>query len=201
MAKRKNDWEAVERDYRIGQLSTTEMAEKHGIPQPSIVRKAKQCGWTRDKTDAVRHATKAKMIRQVVRDQMADAEASVVKDFNEVDLAANVNVTIIMRHQGRAKEISDALDSMIAELKDVSANPKTLEQLVLAVGQEDPLAAAGIMKAQTLPTRMSVAKSASETLAKLVVIERQAFGIDGQEEGQSDEKRTALLIKDLDENG
>lgn len=193
------DWEGIEREYRIGQLTVDQVAEKFGVSRRQVDRRAKAEEWTRDLSESVRAATKAKVISEAVKQAQEGADESVAKDFNEVDLAANVNATLIMRHQKRAAAISDALDSMIAELQDASSNPQELEQLVLAVGQNDPMAAQGIAKAMSLPSRMSIAKAASETLTKLVGIERQAFGLDAEAGGGSDAKRTAELIKDLDE--
>lgn len=195
------DWEGVEREYRIGQLTVAQIAEKYGVSRRQVDRRAKSEEWTRDLSESVKAATKAKVISEAVKQAQEGADASVAKDFSEVDLAANVNASLIMRHQKRAAAISDALDSMVSELQDASANPQALEQLVLAVGQEDPLAAAGIAKAMSLPSRISIAKAASETLSKLVTIERQAFGLDAEVGGGSDAKRTAELIKDLDGEG
>lgn len=200
MASKYVDWEGVERDYRIGQMAVLGMAAKHGIAPQSITRRARKSGWKRDLTATVQAATNSKIIHEAAKKFNEGLEESARKDFNEVDLASNVNATLIMRHQKRADSISNALDSMISELVDASANPVSIDVLIEAVAQQDPLASDGIRRAQTLGNRMSIAKTASETLAKLVGIERQAFGLDADKEGGgSDQKRTALLIKDLDE--
>ena len=41
------DWQAIERDYRAGQLSLRDMAGKHGCSHSAIANHADRHGWTR----------------------------------------------------------------------------------------------------------------------------------------------------------
>ena len=49
MSKPTIDWEAVEREYRAGQLSNRMIAEKHGISETAIRKRAKRDGWERER--------------------------------------------------------------------------------------------------------------------------------------------------------
>ena len=49
MSKPAIDWEAVEREYRAGQLSNRMIAEKHGISDTAIRKRAKRDGWERER--------------------------------------------------------------------------------------------------------------------------------------------------------
>lgn len=49
MSKPTIDWEAVEREYRAGQLSNRMIAEKHGISDTAIRKRAKRDGWERER--------------------------------------------------------------------------------------------------------------------------------------------------------
>ena len=49
MSKPGIDWEAVEREYRAGQLSNRMIAEKHGISDTAIRKRAKRDGWERER--------------------------------------------------------------------------------------------------------------------------------------------------------
>ena len=60
MTKRIVDWEAIEREYRAGVLSVSEIARQHGIAHPTIFKKAKAFGWERKATGATAKAATAK---------------------------------------------------------------------------------------------------------------------------------------------
>ena len=66
VAKRKTDWEAVERDYRTGKYTLRELETKHGADDGLISRKAKKSGWTQDLAIAIKQATSAKLAEQLV---------------------------------------------------------------------------------------------------------------------------------------
>ena len=44
-SKAPTDWEAIEREYRAGQLSVREIARQHDVSAPAIVKRAKRLGW------------------------------------------------------------------------------------------------------------------------------------------------------------
>lgn len=175
------DWDAIERDYRIGQLTVRQIGEKHGVAYPSVSRKAKKCGWKQDLTDVVRSVTAAKVTAAVAEEANKRITEGEQATYSEVELAANANVAIIMRHQKRAVRLGSLLENMLGELEEVSANPATLEQLVLAVGQNDPLAADGINQLRSVHKRMDTLKVASEINIKVQDAERKACSIDGEE--------------------
>jgi hypothetical protein len=47
------DWNAVERDYRIGELSLRQLAQRHDCSHSAIANRATNMGWQRDRVDAV----------------------------------------------------------------------------------------------------------------------------------------------------
>ena len=55
MTERKSvDWEAIEREYRAGQLAVVEIGRQHGLSHTAINKRAKRDGWTRNLADRVR---------------------------------------------------------------------------------------------------------------------------------------------------
>jgi len=56
MAK-KVDWEAVERDYRIGAKTLREMADIYGISHVAIKQRADKFEWTRDLSEKIKQKT------------------------------------------------------------------------------------------------------------------------------------------------
>ena len=58
---RRIDWEAVEQEYRAGQMSVREIGRKHGVNAGTIVKKAKKCEWIQDLSEKVRRETAARL--------------------------------------------------------------------------------------------------------------------------------------------
>jgi len=55
------DWIAVEGDYRAGQLSLREMADRHGTSESNIRKRANKNGWIRDPSGTKRELVKRAM--------------------------------------------------------------------------------------------------------------------------------------------
>jgi Trp operon repressor len=47
------DWEAIEREFRLGQFTVRQIAANHGVSHTSITRRAKRLGWARDRSEEV----------------------------------------------------------------------------------------------------------------------------------------------------
>jgi hypothetical protein len=62
MTERKSvDWEAIEREYRAGQLTVVEIGRQHGLSHTAINKRAKRDGWTRNLADRVRKKVSARL--------------------------------------------------------------------------------------------------------------------------------------------
>jgi nucleotidyltransferase/DNA polymerase involved in DNA repair len=59
------DWEAIEREYRAGQLTVVEIGRQHGLSRTAINKRAKRDGWTRNLADRVRKEVSARLISEV----------------------------------------------------------------------------------------------------------------------------------------
>jgi uncharacterized protein YjcR len=81
------DWEAIEREFRLGQLSIKEIARQYGVSDTAIRKRARKRGWVRDPTDQVRAAVNAE-IACGVRDGFAPANS------REEDVAATIAIGI-----------------------------------------------------------------------------------------------------------
>jgi hypothetical protein len=143
------DWEAIERDYRIGQLSLRQIAEKHEVTLSAIVRRAKKYEWVRDLSDQVRAQTKAALIQAAlveqskqsaqehVREKLAE---SVQSDAVSIQVAAAANVHIITEHRRdiqkeaeRTRKLAEKIDTLMETsvlAKDVALLASTHESLV-----------------------------------------------------------------------
>lgn len=191
------DWEAIETDYRISQLSIRQIATKHGTEASSITRKAKKHSWVRDLSAAVRVATKAKVRAAVIEETQRNATECTQHVFSEVDKAANANTAVIVGHQRRAGRLSGLFEKIATELEFVTDAPAEIKTLIVSLAEVDPEAAAKIQQLASLTSRNNNLKTLSETLDRLTKIERMAYGLDEKENTPA--ATIDELIKAIDE--
>lgn len=156
------DWEAIERDYRAGQLSVRETGQKHGVAASSITRAAERNGWSRDLTAAVQARTSAKLLAPespaqrnatpTQRSQLSPEQAA-----QAVEVAAAANVAVILSHRSTIARLRALTDAMLAELE---TGAKTA-----AKGRAP------------LEKRTTMLKSLTEASRIQTALERQAFNI------------------------
>jgi hypothetical protein len=161
------DWEAIERDYRIGQLSLRQIAAKHEVAVSSIVKRQKNEKWSRDLSAQVRVQTKAELIRLAAEKAHENATQSVHSDALSVQAAAHNNVEIISGHRRdiqkeaeRTRKLAEKIDTLMdktVEAKEVALLASTHESLV-------------------------------RSRARLIGLEREAYGIGEAEPPPDDEK-------------
>ena len=118
------DWEAVERDYRTGRFTDTELATKHGCSRQSILRrreKDKAAGhpWAKDLSQAVREATRAALVEETVQEGVRNVTDAVL-------IAAEVNKAVILQHRSDLKAMRDQCFALLAELQAANG---TMEEL------------------------------------------------------------------------
>lgn len=192
MARRKIDWDRIEAEYRVGQLTVRELGEKHGVAFESISRHMKKRGIERDLTDQVRAATKAAVIANEVNKASTERQQKVV---DAVSVAAKVNSDLIERHKGAIGALRGLAETMAAELVQSS------EALQSGVKDDDIVAAAGALGLSAdqvrslvanvaLPARAMVADKLAGVITKLVPLERKTYGID---EGDGDTKSASWI--------
>jgi len=187
------DVEACGRDYRTGAFTDRQLAAKYGVTHGAVQKWAKKHGWQKDLAGAVKAATAAKLAKYEVAKVAGDAVASavakqlgseVVATTEAVLAVAEVNTQVVLRHR---RDILAARDEAIALLQELGwqrANMADLERLAELVSAEatSPAAAAERMsafrRAVGLGGRVGNIHKLAETLAKLVPLERRAFGLD-----------------------
>lgn len=195
------DWEACERDWRIGKLSIKQIADKHQVSTSQLKAKAKKLEWKRDLTEAVMVATKAalieeakaraKTIGQEIGQQSANQTEGAIK------AAVSENVAVITQHKQRARRLASAFDSLMQKLEEQLADPLRLESLILAVAANDPDAAMGLRKVTSVPSHMDTLKKAAEINSRLQNDERVSHNLDDQP--PQDDERTRILRKIVEE--
>ena len=152
--KRRVDWDAVERDYRVTQLTLRELAAKHGCTHGAVAQQAKKRGWTRDLTPAVRRATNAKLVQATLDAAVNDSAHEL---SSAVMAAAEVNTRVVMAHRKRLGELHELVELAKAKLEQAGEMLVDVREAATFVQATGNLAAA---------------------TTRLIDAERKAFGLD-----------------------
>lgn len=195
--KRKRvDWEAVERDYRTGQFTLRELEAKHGADNGLISRKAKKDGWSQDLSKAIKAATNAKLVEELVSKEISSSQQKV---STTVLAAAEVNKTVILGHRRDITSTRNVAAALLEELADSALlvqHKELLAEILAGEGAEVgdiARAQAVVRKALDVGTRVASVKALSETFTKLQAMERVAFNLDAPEkQGDNDDARPKL---------
>jgi hypothetical protein len=181
------DWEKIELDYRAGIKSLRQIAGEHDIAESGIRRRAKQYEWARDLSEKI----KAKA-DDIVRTK------TTISEKDKIDASANEVASVRLAHRKdiqRSRKIAmslfDELEMMVGQ-----ENVKLLEMLGELMWSPDDKCNDKVndlyMKIISMPGRVKSMKDLSDTLKTLIALERQAFGLD-DENNKPVDALTALL--------
>jgi hypothetical protein len=150
LADRKpTDWEAVEREYRAGVLSVREIAKAAGISHVAVIKRAKRDGWTQNLAARVKEEVTTRLVT-------ADVTAGNQRELIEAIALRSVDVILahrrdIAKQRGLVSELTTALEA--------DANKAEKDRL-------------------SLKEKASILESLTRSQARVIVLERQAFGLD-----------------------
>lgn len=188
--KRAPDWSAIEAEYRAGQLSNRMIAEKHGISEGMIRKKAKAQDWTKDLSAKVRQEVRTQLVRSEVR-------TSNVSERDIVQQAGITGAQVVRTHRRDARQASDLLAMLMTQLTEAAACRPDLENIIEETCKEDETGKRydRLMRAVSLPTHASTVRDLSTALKNLITIERQAHNLDDIGGEESYEDRLARLME------
>jgi hypothetical protein len=183
------DWEAVERDYRTGQFTETELATKHGSSRAAVNKHARKYKWTKDLQTEIRQATNAKLVAEMVATEVAKGGQRVA---NVVLAAAEVNKTVILSHRNRLGRIAEVAGTLMAQIEQAAQNMPDLSEVIEMVRNPDDngvdRANDALRKAMDRPQLVEDLKKLAEINERVIKGERQAFRLD---EAEDPEKQKA----------
>ena len=199
---KQTDWEAIEREYRAGILSTREIARQHDISDTAIRKKAKAEGWERDLSDKVRQQARARLVRE--ESSQSGSQEPRANEAQTIEAAALRQVEVVRQHRqaiGRGRDITLRL---LDELETATTHLGELEEMIEdeTASDTNSLRRNAMLKAVALPSRAGVIKDLSAAAKNWVALERQAFAID--DGGDPNEPATkgdvATALRKLDQN-
>lgn len=163
----KPDWEAIESAYRAGSLSIRAIADKHGVSDTAIRKRATQNGWQRDLTEQVQKATRQKLVRKEVRND--SSREHVRTDEEIVDEAADEAAGVVIEHRvdlARWRRIANKLGDFLDDVEFTEDNHASLSRSLVA----------GV-----------------DVQVKIIKAEREAFNIDSGEKNNVTDSISDLM--------
>jgi len=187
------DWEAVEREYRAGQISVFQIGKMFGVSHTAINKRAAKEGWKRDLTERVRKEVSARL----VSDEVSAATAETI-----VDEAAARGVAVVREHRvliGRGKKLVAAL---FGELEEATEHREEIEDAIIEDTKDDKTMErrSRMLRAVALPTRAGTLKALADANRIFIGLDRQAFGLSDEADGDK-EALTVVLRRFASANG
>lgn len=169
------DWEAIERDYRLGLLSDRELGTKHKVDHATISRRAKKLGWTKDKTAEIQAGVRAALATQRDGGNTTPGEPT----RRDIALAIATGYDVVLEHR-----------TIIGRLR--TAASKLLVMTEKAIGSlETEDAPTTMSERMRLLAQCNAAVTSVVNLAgvvnRTVPLERQAFSLDELKSGDGQE--------------
>lgn len=127
------DWEAIESAYRAGSLSIRAIADKHGVSDTAIRKRATQNGWQRDLTEQVQKATRQKLVCKEVRND--GSREHVRTDEEIVNEAADEAASVVIEHRtdlARWRRIANKLGDFLDDVEFTTENHASLSRSLVA---------------------------------------------------------------------
>ncbi|HDL5075589.1 TPA: hypothetical protein PXD84_005801 [Pseudomonas aeruginosa] len=176
--KKAADWESIERAYRAGALSIRTIADRHGVSDTAIRKKAKALGWERDLSEQVRKEVRNKLVRGEVRDpHYANPE----RDAEIIEEAAEEGARVIRSHRRDIRKATNLADLLMDDLLMTISRREEIYETIEDETCDDGngMRRANMQAAIALPSNAKTLYQLSSAMKNLQVLERTAYGLDG----------------------
>ncbi|PKH18842.1 MULTISPECIES: hypothetical protein [Pseudomonas] len=192
MTTKQPDWEAIERAYRAGSLSIRTIAERQGVSDTAIRKKAKVQGWARDLSDQVRKEVRSKLVRGEVRnDQGANCEL----DAEIIEEAAEEGARVVRSHRRDIRKATNLANLLMDDLLSTIRRREEIEEDIEAETSEDNngMRRASMLAAVSLPSNSKTLFQLSSAMKNLQVLERQAYSLDEKEKTDEADELSKMM--------
>lgn len=173
------DWDGLEPHYRAGIRSLKDIGAEFDVSDAAILKKAKRDGWTRDLSAKIKAKADAKVSAAAVSAEVSAAKALTEKSVVEAN--AEMQYRIRIGHRTDIARVKNLLMTLLSEAEHQGTNVELYQELgeLLAKPDDKGMDKLGDIyrKAMSMPSRVGVLKQITETLAILIKLEREAFGI------------------------
>jgi hypothetical protein len=182
--KREINWTQIENDYRAGIKPLRQIAEENtGVSHVAIKKRADKAGWERDLSARIKAKADAAVNKAAVNKEVNKARAAT--DREVVEANAELQYKVRIAHRVDIQRVKALLLLQLGEAELQTVDIALFKQLGELMASPDDNGVDKLnelyKKALSLPQRVTVVKQVTETLAMLIKLEREAFGIDKEE--------------------
>lgn len=182
------DWEAIEREYRAGQLSVREIASQFGCSHTAIQKAAKKGKWARDLSKAVAKAVARKTVAKVAN---LHADAT---DKEIIEAVAERGAEVNDIHRKDIRQSQTIVKMLHGQLVEAINSRSEIEETIIEEtakdeegGKTDFKRRSLMLKAVSIPTHIGCIKDLSIAQRNLITLERQAFNLDNSGDDPGDD--------------
>lgn len=175
------DWDAIERQWKLGQKSNKQLAEEFGVQPSTIGRRAEKFGWVQDKAKDVEAATNSLLIQAASGNANPNATPSAL----EVKAAAQANADVILAHRTGLVRESSVADKLLTHIESAIDELPTVSEIIDFVRKGSPDEPENTTKALEMLRRAASRgalvddfKKVAESRERIRKGQREAFGID-----------------------
>lgn len=190
------DWERIEVEYRAGVLSLREIADKYGITEGAIRKRAKRDSWERDLSAKIKAKTESLVRKELVRSTVR-IETATEKEV--VDATADAVAVIEIKQRkdiGRNRSLAMRLMEELEVTTDSKELFAQLGEIMSGSEEFSDQAKALYRKAISMPQRVDSMQKLANTMKVLIDLERKAYGIDGEKNSPGDKLDDLLSMLD-----
>lgn len=172
------DWDAIGRQYRLGQKSNKQLGEEFGVDHSTIGKKAKALGWVIDKSKDVEDVTNSLLIQAASGKSNPNSTPSEL----EIKAAAMTNAELILTHRKGLRRLGGLRDKLLDQIEMAVMNAGEIEGVLEMIRNPDENGVDRLndrlRKALDRPALIDDLKKLAEVDEKVRKGEREAFGID-----------------------
>lgn len=192
-AKPRVDWDAIEPHYRAGIRALKDIGSEFGVSDAGIIKHAREAGWTRNLKAKIQAKADAKVSAAMVSAEVSEAKA--LTEATRIEVESEVQARIRLAHRADIGRARSMVMTLLGELEQQTGRADLFEELADLVlegddGGADPAAAKerqrkrmeAFQKAMSLGSRTVTVQKLTEALKSLVGLEREAFGITGEDD-------------------
>ena len=190
------DWEAIEQDWRAGIKSAIQMGVEHDISHTAINKHFRKLGVERDLTAKIRAKAEAMVSAAQVSGMVSEETTATTAEI--INTNALTAAKALFRHQTGIKRSQQLYENLLAEIEAITNNPdlfSRLGELMIDPVGDTPTKGeldrveklrAAFEKVLTSPARIDSFKKLTDTLKTLIGLERQAYGLADNANGEAD---------------
>lgn len=192
MTPKQPDWEAIERAYRAGALSIRTIAERFGVSDTAIRKKAKALNWARDLSDQVRKEVRSKLVRGEVRNRQG---ANCEPDAEIIEEAAEEGAQVVRSHRRDIRKATSLANLLMDDLLTTIQRREEIEDEIEreTADDESSFRRSSMLAAVALPSNAKTLFQLSSAMKNLQVLERTAFGLDDKEQSKDADELSQLM--------